>query len=158
MPGAGLTSSHSGHWLAAGLMAAIVALAACSQEHTATKSEDDDPARLVRVEGTDLKGVALTARAAERLGIKTEPVREVLTPGGTTPVKAVPVAALLYDKNGDVWVYTPAQPRTYVRQRVGVARIDGDLAILGSGPAPGTAVVTVGVAELLGSELGVGGG
>jgi hypothetical protein len=45
-----------------------------------------------------------------------------------------------------------------VRQRVGVARIDGDLAILGSGPAPGTAVVTVGVAELLGTELGVGGG
>jgi hypothetical protein len=64
---------------------------------------------------------------------------------------------LIYDKNGDIWVYTAKQPRTYVRQRVRIARIEGDLAILDSGPPAGTPVVTVGAAELLGSELGVGG-
>jgi hypothetical protein len=35
-------------------------------------------------------------------------------------------------------------------------RIDGDRAILSDGPAPGTEVVTVGAAELLGTEYEVG--
>jgi hypothetical protein len=141
------------------VLAVMVALIACGQEHTGTgaKSEEDDPARVVRVEGTDVKAITLTARAADRLGIKTESVREVTAPGGTTPLKVVPVSALIYDKNGEVWVYTATQSRSYVRQRVSVARIDGNVAVLGSGPALGTAVVTVGAPELLGSELGVGG-
>jgi hypothetical protein len=67
------------------------------------------------------------------------------------------MAALVYDDSGDIWVYTVTRPLTYMRQRVAVARIEGDLAVLESGPAPGTAVVTVGVAELLGSEYGVEG-
>jgi hypothetical protein len=46
---------------------------------------------------------------------------------------------------------------TYERQAVGIARIDGDTAVLRSGPAPGTRVVTVGAQELLGAELGVAG-
>ena len=133
-------------------------LAACSQERTETsKSDDDDPARVVALAGTDLKSITFSARAAERLGIKTEPVREMSRPAGAPPTTAVASAALIYDKNGAVWVYTARQPRTYVRERVSVARIEGDLAILDSGPAPGTAAVTVGAAELLGSELGVGG-
>jgi hypothetical protein len=111
-----------------------------------------------RVEGSDVRRVVLSPRAADRLGIKTEPVREVPAPGGGSERRAVPVAALVYDNSGDTWVYTVSRPLTYVRQRVGVARIDGDLAILEGGPAPGTAVVTVGAAELLGSEYGVEGG
>lgn len=143
-------------WLAAGLVAVV--LAACSQEHSenGAKGDDDDPAKVVKVEGTDVKSVILTARAADRLGIKTEPVREPSTPG-STPIKAVPLAALFYDKSGDVWVYTTTAPRTYLRQRVKVARIEGDMAILESGPGAGTAVVSVGAAELAGSEFGVGG-
>jgi hypothetical protein len=46
---------------------------------------------------------------------------------------------------------------TFVPQEVVIARIDGDTAILTSGPAPGTEVVTVGAAELLGAEYGVPG-
>jgi hypothetical protein len=140
------------------MIAASVALAGCSPEHKETsKSDDDDPARVAAVAGSDVKTVTLSARAAERLGIKTEPARDVAMPAGAPPATAVPLAALIYDKNGDIWVYTAKQPRTFVRQRVRVARIEGDLAILDSGPAAGTAVVTVGAAELLGSELGVGG-
>jgi hypothetical protein len=146
--------------LIAGLIVATVALAACSQEHSQAngKSDDDDPATLVRIEGTDIKGVVLTARATERLGIITEQVREVSDTGAPALVKAVPSSALIYDKNGNAWVYTTKQPRIYVRASVMVDRIEGDLLILESGPAPGTAVVTVGAAELLGVELGVGGG
>lgn len=141
-------------WLAAGLAGASLMLSGCTQGHTenARNGDDDQPARLVTVEGSQLKGVVLTARATERLGIKTEPVREV--PAHQT---AVPVAALVYDKKGEVWVYTSTQPLRYVRERVEVERIEGDLAILESGPPAGTAVVTVGSAELLGTEYGVEG-
>jgi hypothetical protein len=65
---------------------------------------------------------------------------------------------VLYFSDGSTWVYTVAGPRTYVRQRVTIARTTGDTAMLQAGPAPGTAVVTVGAAELLGSETGVAGG
>jgi len=41
-------------------------------------------------------------------------------------------------------------------RRVEILRVEGDLAILARGPAPGTAVVVVGVAELFGTEFGTG--
>jgi hypothetical protein len=142
-------------WLAAGLIAATVALSGCEQKEAARSEEK--PAKVVRVQGSDLGRVVLTQRAAERLGIKTQPVREVSTAGGSTPNLAVPVAALLYDQSGGTWVYAMTGPLTYERNRVTVARIAGDLAILQSGPPAGTPVVTVGAAELLGSENGVEG-
>jgi hypothetical protein len=45
---------------------------------------------------------------------------------------------------------------TYTRHPVTVEAIDGDQAILADGLTPGTEVVTVGVAELYGAELGIG--
>ena len=69
----------------------------------------------------------------------------------------IPLAAVLYDKDGKTWTYTTSEPLTFVPQEVVIARIDGDTAILTSGPAPGTEVVTVGAAELLGAEYGVPG-
>jgi hypothetical protein len=140
------------------LIAGVLTLAACSPDHPeSVKSDDDDPARVTKVEGSDVKSVTLSAHAAERIGIKTEPVREMAQPGAGGPVKTVPLAALIYDKSGESWVYVATHPRTFVRQRVSVARVEGELVILESGPAVGAAVVTVGAAELLGSEYGVGG-
>jgi hypothetical protein len=146
--------------LALGLLAAVLIMAGCTpgQTDSARNGERDKPAEVERIEGTDLSRVVLNQRAANRVGVKSEPVRQVSTPGASEPSPAVPVAALVYDDSGRVWVYTVSRPLTYVRQRVTVARIDGDLALLESGPAPGTAVVTVGAAELLGSEYGVEGG
>ena len=146
-------------WLVAGLFAASVALAGCGtgQTESAAGSEQDKPAQVLRTDGSELGRVVLTARAAERVGLKTESVREVSTPDASARSSAVPVAALVYDKTGGTWVYTNPQPLTFMRQRVTVARIDGDLAVLQGGPAPGTAVATIGAAELLGTEYGVEG-
>ena len=44
----------------------------------------------------------------------------------------------------------------YVRAPIDVIRIDGDRALLSDGPPLGTEVVTVGAAELLGTEYEVG--
>jgi hypothetical protein len=94
----------------------------------------------------------LSAKAAERLGIATGAVSAA--GAGTT----IPYSALVYDKAGKTWVYTNPEGRDYVRQAIEVQRIDGDLAYLSSGPPVGTAVVTVGTAELWGVDTGVGGG
>ena len=111
------------------------------------------PAEVVQIEGSDRSKVTLTEDAERRLGIKTETARAA---GGTSLI-VVPVAALIYDTAGQTWVYTTTERRTFFRQAVTVARIEGDNAILQSGLASGAPVVTVGGAELLGAEYGVEG-
>jgi len=76
--------------------------------------------------------------------------------GSGTQRKLIPYAAVLYDTRGGTWVYTNPEPLVFVRQRINVDYIDGEQAVLSDGPAPGTAVVTAGGAELFGTELGIG--
>lgn len=67
----------------------------------------------------------------------------------------VPWSAVLQDIHGGSWVYVQRAPGVYVRTRVDLRRVAGDLAVLARGPDPGVEVVSVGVAELAGSEFGV---
>ena len=143
-------------WLVTGLLLGTLALAACQSGQTAADREER-PAQVLPVEGSDVHRVVLKPDAARRVGIETRPVREVAAADTGAQSAAVPVSALVYDSKGKTWVYTSPQPLTYVREHVTVARIEGDVAILESGPPPGTAVATVGAAELLGAEYGVEG-
>ncbi len=68
-----------------------------------------------------------------------------------------PSNSVIYDKDGNTWVYVSDGPRSYQRYPVKVAHVDGDNAVLSSGPPAGAKVVTVGAQELLGAELGVAG-
>ena len=77
---------------------------------------------------------------------------------GSGLVKVVPYAAVLYGVHGETWVYTNPEPLVYVREPITIDYIEGDLAVLLEGPPAGTQVVTIGGAELLGAENGVGGG
>jgi hypothetical protein len=71
--------------------------------------------------------------------------------------KVVPSSAVVYDTKGKGWVYTNPEPRAFVRHPVTVEYYDDSgRAILSEGPSAGTPVVTVGAAELLGAEIGVG--
>jgi len=70
--------------------------------------------------------------------------------------KVVPYSAVLYDVHGETWVYTNPEPLVFVRRKVDVDYIEGDVAVLEDGPRSGTAVVTVGAALLFGTELGFG--
>ena len=115
------------------------------------------------VKGTDLGQVTLTREASDRLGITTAPVRvSVGKPAAkaqsASAVKTVvPAAAVLYDSHGDTWAYVDLGKLTFVRAAITVDHLEGNLAYLLDGPAPSTAVVTVGAPELLGVELGVEG-
>jgi hypothetical protein len=94
--------------------------------------------------------VTITDDAKGRLGITTAPVRDA--GGGKL---SIPYAAVYYDPAGLTWAYTDTEPLVFVRQRITVEVIHGDTAILSAGPPVGTPVVTVGAAELYGTEVGV---
>lgn len=68
----------------------------------------------------------------------------------------VPFSSLIYDIYGDTWIYINPEPRNFLRVPVVVDFIQGDEVVLTEGPAAGTTVVTVGVAELHGTDTGVG--
>ena len=174
----------SNRWILVVLSIASLQLSACTEK--SDMSSKSAPAQVERIEGTDLKRVLLTEKAAERLGIKTAPVHEmpVAQPrparaepvaslgagagvgqkaprsGGNTAepgvVKVVPYAAVLYDARGDTWAYTNPKPLTFVRHSIHIDYIEGDLAVLSDGPPSGTEVVIVGAAELFGAETGIG--
>jgi hypothetical protein len=146
-------------WLAMGLLLAGLITAGCTAKAASTNVQAP-PAKVVPIEGTDLNRVELTSEAVERVGVMTEPVRAVPAAGSSVGARTqamIPLAAVLYDKDGLTWAYTNPEPMVFVRQRLVISRVTGDLAVLQSGPSPGIAVVTVGAAELLGAEYGVEG-
>lgn len=127
-------------------------LSACGPKPPA--AEKIQPAQLEPVEGSKLKRVLLTEKAAERIDIQTAAVTTKAVNGIERQV--VPYAAVIYDTEGNTWVYTSTAPLTFVREPIEVAFIEGDEAVLLSEDlSPETLVVTVGVAELYGAETGV---
>jgi hypothetical protein len=134
------------------MVACSVTLVAC--ETPAVKATEIKPANVELIAGTELHKVTLTRRAAERLDIKTDQVQELVISG--VKRKVVPYGSVLYDAHGDTWVYTNPEPLVFVRHAISVDYISGDRAVLSQGPPAGTAVVTVGAAELFGAEFEIG--
>jgi hypothetical protein len=132
------------------VVTASLPLSAC-KEVEEESAEGYSPAKIEPIKGSeDLQRVTFTAEGARRVGLQTAPVRR----SGTREV--VPYAALIYDAEGKTFVYRTTGRLTFVRERVDVTRIDATQAFLSRGPAPGTKVVTVGAAEVYGTELDVG--
>jgi hypothetical protein len=136
-----------------GMMVSVLPLAACSQ-HDSHAAHAEHPAQVDKIEGSELSRVTLTEKAAERIDLKTTAIGEQDVDG--TLRKVVPYSSLIYDPKGRTWIYTSPQPRTFVRQQVEVDRIDGDQVFLADGPAAGTQIASMGVAEIYGAETGVG--
>jgi hypothetical protein len=109
-----------------------------------------EPATVEHPEGSDVARITLSDGAAARLDIQTTPVQRM----GDRIV--VPSSALLVDPSGVFWVYTSPEPLVFVRRRIDVDREEAGRAFLLNGPAVGTDVVTVGVAELYGAEFEIG--
>jgi hypothetical protein len=131
-------------WLILIAMLAALSLSACAP--AAPVEDEIKPVTLEPITGTDLNRLTLTADAAKRLDVQTAEVREV------DGQMVVPYASVLYEANGNTWVYVNIAPLVFVRQAIVIDSINGDEAILSKGPDSGSAVVTVGAAELYGSE------
>jgi hypothetical protein len=136
-------------WTSAVVIALCAGLAGCGSgdDKEPETSTQDQPVTVVAVQGTELHRVSLTEAAVRRLGIQTAPLQP----------KVIPLAAVLYDKDGNIWTYTSPTPLTFMRAPITLGKVNGDRAVLKSGPPAGTSVVTVGGAELLGAEYGVDG-
>ena len=145
-------------WSAAALVIAGMGIASPSQAApSAPSGVKDRPLLVEAVNGSKISRLTLSGKAVKRLGISTKPVVTATRPG-TKVTLSVPYSAIIYDKHGDTWVYTSPKQLVFIRQSVTVETIERDLALLSKGPKAGTNVATVGVSELYGSELGVGGG
>jgi outer membrane lipoprotein-sorting protein len=130
---------------ALGLVVLGLALSACGgSSNTAAPVE---PAKLTKLAG-GVSQITLTADAAKRIDVKTAAVE---SDGGNT---VIPYSAVLYYPDGATWTYTNPKKLVFVRADITVKSIAGDRAILTKGPAPGTAVVTLGATELWGVEYG----
>jgi len=133
------------------VLGAIPALSGCTAA-TVADAAKPDAVKVVKV-GT-VNQITLSANAAKRLGMTTASV--VAGPSGGE--LAIPHSSLLYDPDGKTFVYTSPKELLFTRADVTVLRITSGTVVLSTGPAVGTAVVTVGAAELFGVDTGVGGG
>jgi len=143
---------HHNRWMVALLLFACLPLTACKQtSETAAATEEGGPAKVEHLKGAEPTRVTLTEEAAKRLDIQTAAIRDMEIAGAQR--KVIPYAAVLYDTQGNTWTYSNPEPLVFVRHKITVDRIEGEMAVLADGPAAGTAVVTVGAQELYGSEL-----
>jgi hypothetical protein len=137
--------------LLAGVLVAPPEAGAASPTEAAAALSAGRPARLEAIDGSNIKKITLTPKAAQRLDIQTGKVRQ-----DASGRKVVPYAAVVYDKDGSTWVYTNPQPLTYIRHTIIVELIKGDDAVLKEGPDVGMQVATTGAPQLYGAEKGVG--
>ena len=134
------------------LITGVVSLSACGEASSGYDYETAShhvPAKLEPIKGTDVQRVIFDAEAAKRVGLKTAPIRQ----DGQETV--IPYDAVIYGADGKTYAYTAPEPLTYVRQGISIDHVVGDSVMLHDGPPVGTEVVTVGAAEVYGTEFEV---
>ena len=132
-----------------GVVMAALLMGGCSDSEHDTDAYH--PAEVEEIADSDVQRVTLTSDAASRIGLESATAQQ---DGEQT---AVPYAALIYDSEGEPWVYQIVGDLTFVRAEVDVDRVDGDVAWLSDGLEPGVRVVTVGASEIYGAELKISG-
>jgi hypothetical protein len=155
-----------GRVMAVVLIMAVMVLSGCSElASSSPESGKVIPAKVEAIPNQDVKKVTFTEQAAQRTGVETIAIAvapAALLPAGarsSPSMTVVPYSAILYGSDGETWLYTVPEPLTYVRAKVVVESVGGSggtQAVLSDGPPSGTTVVTKGVIELYGTELGIG--
>ena len=140
------------HYLRMGLVLLCVCLliSACGPAPAETATEENHAVTVEELTGAEPTRETLTEDAAKRLDLQTAEVRDAEVNGAKRTV--IPYASIIYDTEGATWVYLNPEPLTFVRHPVTVDDIKGDQAFLTDALPSGSAVVTVGVAELYGAE------
>ncbi len=143
--GIGLLALATGWGLTACQTSAGAKTSAAEEAIAAAASVEEDPEG-----GPSL--LHLTEESVLRLGLETEPVTEAA--GALT----VPYAAVIYAPDGTSWAFTEVDDNVFQRHPITITAVEGDTVQLAEGPEPGTEVVTVAAAELVGVEAGISGG
>lgn len=132
--------------LAAGLavLASALVLGACSEVESNVR--DNQPYTVEGPEDAAIKTVKMDDATAALLPVRLADVRD------RGDRKVVPHSAVIYNPDGESFVYTKPKAETYIRAPIDIVRVHGDDATLSKGPAAGTKIVTTGSAELLATE------
>jgi hypothetical protein len=126
------------------VLASGLVLGACSEVESNLR--ENQPYEVIGPEDAAIKTVKMEDATAALLPVETTSVRRK----GNR--KVVPHNAVIYNPDGDVFVYTKPKAETYRRAPIEVIRVHGNQALLSDGPAAGTTIVTTGSAELLATE------
>ncbi|MDZ7288471.1 MAG: hypothetical protein ONB44_00890 [candidate division KSB1 bacterium] len=139
---------QNNQWLGVVLIIASLQFPACQQ-----KSDTPDKIERAKIEytGEARQRVRVTAKRAIELGIKTATVHEAQISGRLR--KIVPAAAVVYDEQGNAWTFTNPDSLVFVRERVRIDSVGGDLVVLSEGPPVGAAVVISGASNLFSDEF-----
>ncbi|MCW2821429.1 MAG: hypothetical protein JWR64_1224 [Marmoricola sp.] len=144
-------------WLALALVTMMLGVTGCSQAAGSAHAPATRPAAKVEAgDGSHPARITLSEEAVRRLGIETQPVRTA-NGSGAGAALLIPYSAVVYDAEGSAWAFTSPSQRTYVRAPLKILSVENDRVTLTSGPPPGTELVTVGAAELVGAEAGITG-
>lgn len=129
------------------VLAAASALSACKEVKQAEK-EHYSPAAIAPIKGGEEGevSVTLTQEGHDRIDLATQKVTK------RAGRLATPYASIVYENDGSAYVYANPKPLFYERAHIEIDRVAGDQVLLKEGPAVGTNVVTVGVAQLHGAE------
>ncbi len=134
------------------IAAGVVSLSACGEASSGYDYETashHEPAKLEPIKGTEVQRVIFDAEGAERVGLQTAPIRQ----NGQETV--IPYNAVIYGADGNTYTYTAPEPLSFVRQEISIDHVVGDSVMISDGPPAGTEVVTVGAAEVYGTEFEV---
>lgn len=112
--------------------------------------EDDDADEMNNVLYYQVDNTNQSLAAGERVGVRFN-----MAGSGEQRI-VIPDSAVIYDLQGNTWVYVSPEPMVFHRAPVAIDYIQDGLAVLSDGPAVGTEIATVGVAELYGADTGVG--
>jgi hypothetical protein len=148
--------NHTSRILASLPLVALLSIAGCKQLSEEEETKVKNPAATVEhfdgpEHAAEPTRITLQDEAAKRLDIQTSEVTEAGAKGKSQT--ALPYSAILYDTEGNAWTYTSPESLVFVRHRIAIDHIDGDKALLTDALPAGTKVVTVGAAELYGSEF-----
>ena len=133
-------------------VAAGLGLAGCQTVAGAETDPANAPASVETAPNGGPSRLTVMDEAVQRLGIQTVPV------AGEPGALVIPYSAVVYDADGATWTFVQEDTGVYRRALIAISSVDAANAVLSGGPPPGTPVVTVGAAELVGVEAGISGG
>lgn len=126
------------------MIAAGLLLAACDE--VPSNLREAQPYEVIGAEDAPIKRVKMADETAALLPVELKSVRR------EAGRKVVSHDAVIYNPDGDSFVYTKPEAEMYVRAPIEITRVTGNTAVLSEGPAVGTRIVTTGSAELLATE------
>jgi hypothetical protein len=138
--------SGPGRLVASGLVVLAAGLTASACAEVESNVRETYPYKVEPIKGSDIPGVRMEDKTAALLPVETTTVRRA------GKRKIVPHEALIYNPDGESFVYTKPKAETYVRAPVKTVRVEDDEAVLSDGPPAATTIVTTGAAELLATE------